>query len=89
MGSLGDLLPGHNSSTQRAVRCLPQGSSTGTRLGLQSLWQGSREHLRRFGSSPEGQGIGSAQGEKLIDSFSKSLGFLRDFSVPLLRLTQP
>lgn len=88
MGSMGDLLPEHNSSTQTAVRCFLQGSGTGTQLGLHSLRQGSREHLRTFGSSPEGQGIGSVQGEELIDSFSKFLGFLQDFSVPLLTLTQ-
>lgn len=57
-------------------------------LGLHSMQQGSREHLRRFGSSPKRQGIGSAYREELIDNFSKSLGFLRKFSVPLLRLTQ-
>lgn len=81
MGSLGDLLPEHNSSTQTAARCLLQGSNTGNQLGLHSPQQYSTEHLGRFGPSPQ------ELGEELIGSLSKSLGFPRDFSIPLLTLT--
>lgn len=89
MGSLGDLLPEHNSSTQIAVSCLLQGSNTGTHLGLHSPQQHSTAQSI-FGPSPEELGIGSVQGEELIGSFSKSFqAFPWDFSVPLLTLTQP
>lgn len=87
-GRLGDLLPEHNGSTPTAVRCPPPHPPAAAR-GLGGLRSGGREHLGRFGSSPGGQGIGSVRGEQLFHSFSKSLGFPWDFSVPLLGVSQP